>query len=378
VRGDGEEVIEELGRGVPMEQITGLSFRNGGSIVHNPNRTTGPVRDDVFPDRRLRRQRYEIEIQGVGTGLEVDTVAGSRGCPFSCRFCSFSRNPWGEKRRWSGRSPESIVEELGQIEAPLVCFTDDLFTLDMNRVEKICDLIRARSIRKKYVINARLELARRPDVMRKMERAGFCLLMLGVESTRDDVLNWLGRGLVRKKIREYFTVLRRSSMLLHAYFIVGNIGESVDDMLRISSFAHELGVDTIALSALRASPYSGLEDLVAANPGYHIAPNGRIYSDHCSVQELRRLRRRIYREFYTPRQIARSVTKVIRNGAYAFLPGLLRRSPRIAWRIIKDTRRRSRRRARRKAQGAIPVPSPKEALVPVVGSCLPRELRVEP
>ncbi len=345
VRGDGEEAMEELCRGVPVEQILGLSFRVNGTIVHNPNRATGPVRDDLYPDRRLRRHQYEVAIQGVGTGLTVDTVSASRGCPFNCRFCSFSRNPWGEKRRWSGRSPESVVEELAQIEAPVVCFTDDLFTLDMKRVERICDLILARGIRKRYLINARLEMARRPDVMRKMERAGFSLLMLGVESTKDEVLESMGKGFGTKQIREYFEVLRKSSMLLHAYFIVGNIGESVKDMLRISSFAHELGVDTIALSALRASPHSGLDELVAASPGYHIAPNGRIFSDHCSVKELRQLRRRIYREFYTPRQVAQSVGKVLRNGAIAFLPGLLRQAPRIAWRVVADVRRRAKRRA---------------------------------
>ena len=70
------------------------------------------------------------------------------------------------------------MEELAQIKANIVVFTDDLFTFDMDRVEQICDLILARGIRKKYLINARLEIARRPDVLRKMERAGFVLLML--------------------------------------------------------------------------------------------------------------------------------------------------------------------------------------------------------
>jgi radical SAM superfamily enzyme YgiQ (UPF0313 family) len=348
VRGDGEEAMAELCEGVPLERIQGLSYRSGMGIVHNPNRKTGQVRDDLFPDRRLRRYPYEVTIQGVGTGLGVDTVSASRGCPFSCRFCSFSRNPWGEKRRWSGRSPESVVEELSQITAPLVCFTDDLFTLDMNRVERLCDLILARGIRKRYIVNARLEVARRPDVLRKMERAGFSMLMLGVESAHDRILESMGKGFGTEQIRKYFKVLRRSSMLLHSYFIVGNIGESVEDILKIASFSHELGTDTIALSALRVSPHSGLEDLVAQFPDYHIARNGRIYSDHCSVQDLRRLRRRIYREFYTPRQVVHSVCKVLQNGALAYLPGLLRQSPRIAWRVVKDARRRAKRRRNRK------------------------------
>jgi len=148
VRGDGEEAMEEICRGVPLEQIAGLSFRRAGRIIHNSNRAVGPVQDDGFPDRRLRKYTYDVTVGGAGTGLEVDLVASSRGCPFHCTFCSFSRNPWGTKRKWSARSPQSVVAELEQVRARIVVFTDDLFTHDLDRVEEICDLIVARLIRK--------------------------------------------------------------------------------------------------------------------------------------------------------------------------------------------------------------------------------------
>src|SRR4030042_2260340 len=170
---------------MPLEKIDGLSYRKNGQIFHNQNRKVGPLRDDLFPLRRLRLYVYEATLDGIGTVLSIDTLAASRGCPFNCTFCSFSRNPWGEKRRWSARSPESVVEELAQIEAGMVGLTEDLFTFDMDRVEQICELILARGIRKKYIINARLETARRPGVLRKMERAGAPMLLLGIESTQD-------------------------------------------------------------------------------------------------------------------------------------------------------------------------------------------------
>ena len=241
------------------------------------------------------------------------------------------------------------MQELAEIEAPVVAFTDDLFTYDMDRVERICDLILERGIRKKYLVNARLEIARRPDLLRKMERAGFFLLMLGIESTQDKTLRSMRKGFDTARIREYFQVLRHSSMVLHGYFMVGSIGESAEEMLDTAAFAHELGVDTIALSVLRTSPYSGLEELVAATPGYHIAPSGKIYSDACSVHELREIRRQIHREFYTSRQLLRLARKGCRNGAARVLPGLLMRLPRIAWCGAVDELRRSRRRRLRAA-----------------------------
>jgi anaerobic magnesium-protoporphyrin IX monomethyl ester cyclase len=335
VRGDGEEAMEEFCRGLPLEDIAGLSYRKDGRIVHNANRKPGPVRDNLYPNRRRRRYKYDINFEDINTGLTIDTLSSSRGCPYNCSFCSFSRNPWGEKRPWSARSPESVVEELSQIEAPIVGFTDDLFTLKMDRVERICDLIIARKIHKKFLVNARLEIARHPKILRKMEQAGFVLVMLGIESTCDKTLRSMGKGFDTQQIREYCKVLRNSSMFLHGYFILGNIGESIKEMRQISSFAHELGLDTIAISTLRLSPHSGLEELVASNPGYKIAHNGKIYSDLCSCKELRQLRRRINREFYSTRQILKLGRKSIANGAIVLLPGLFLMLPKIARALVR-------------------------------------------
>ena len=348
IRGDGEEAMDEFCRRVPLDQIAGLSFRRDGRIHHNPNRSLGRVRNDLYPDRRIRRRKYVFTIKGARAGIGVDSIATSRGCPNHCVFCSFNRNPWGEMRRWTGRSPESVVDELGEIKARIVGFVDDLFTHDMDRVERICDLIIARGIRKRYFVNARLEIARRPDVLRKMEQAGFSMLMLGVESAHDKTLRSMRKGFDVARIRKHFEVLRHSRMFLHGYFILGCIGESRSDMLQIAPFAHELGLDTIALSLLRSSPHSGLDELVANAPGYHVAPNGKIYSDDCSVRQLGELRRQIYRQFYTPGQIVRIAGKGIRNDALKFLPNISLHLPHIAAASILDAWRRAGRRARKR------------------------------
>jgi magnesium-protoporphyrin IX monomethyl ester (oxidative) cyclase len=351
VRGDGEEATEEICRGMPLAKVAGLSYRKNGQIFHNPNRKVGPVRNDLFPKRHMRRYVYEATLDGIDTGLSVDTLAASRGCPFNCAFCSFSRNPWGEKRPWSARSPESVVEELSQIEAGIVGFTDDLFTFDMDRVEQICELILARGIRKKYIINARLEIARRPDIIRKMERAGFTMLLLGIESAQDKTLRAMRKGFDTAEIREHFKVLRHSRMFLHGYFILGNIGESMEEMFYISAFARELGLDTLGLSTLRFNPHSGLEELIARHPDYHIAPDGNIYSNHCSKHGLKQLRRRILREFHTPGQLFHLIHKGLQNGALSLLPALLPRLPAIVWRmghrVVKHAKRREHRQTHR-------------------------------
>ncbi|MDJ0720232.1 MAG: radical SAM protein [Desulfobacterales bacterium] len=342
VRGDGEETMEELCRGVPWDRIAGLSYRCNGRIVHNRNRSSRAVRDDYGPNRRRRRRPYEIVLMNIPTRIAFDAVSGSRGCPYNCAFCSFSRNPWGEKRKWSGRSPESIVDELAGIEAPLLGFTDDIFTHDLKRVEEICDLIIARGIHKKYVINARIEIARHPALLQKMAQAGFAILLLGIESAQDKTLRAMNKGFDTARIRKYVARLRQHAMLLNGYFILGNIGETIGEMEQIVPFAHELGLDTILLSTLRDSPYSGLTDLVARNPGYHIGANGKIYSDHCSLPELKALRRRLYHRFYSRRQILRIAGKAWRSGLLKiFLGQNARHSAYLLWAFGQAWRRRA-------------------------------------
>ena len=314
VCGDGEQAIVEVAQGRPWSEIAGLCHRDSdGRILHNAPRPNAALDDSLMPARDLRRRKYYLTSKGISTGITIDKVAGSRGCPFNCRFCSFSVNPWGVKRNWAPRSAESIVREIEQIDADLILFVDDVFTHDPKRVTEICDLLIARGIRKHYIANARLEIAKHPEVLRKMEKAGFLALLIGLESTQDVTLHSMGKGFNIETIRRYFEVLRTSRMILNAYFIVGNIGETEEQMLSTVEFARSLGVDLVHVSRLRCERYSGLIDLVEQSSGYHIDHEGFVYSDAYSAEHIANLRKQIDRQFHTPKHVAKVIWKLARH-----------------------------------------------------------------
>jgi anaerobic magnesium-protoporphyrin IX monomethyl ester cyclase len=314
VCGDGEQAIAEIASGNSWSEVAGLVYRDSdGQLVFNPPRANAPLDNDLMPARDLRRRPYYLTSKGVSTGIKIDQIAGSRGCPFNCKFCNFSINPWGVKRRWTPRTPESIVREIERIDADLIFFVDDVFTYQPDRVSAICDLLIAKRIRKHYIVNARSEIAERPDVLRKMEQAGFIALLIGVESTQDATLKSMGKGVTVDQFRQRFEVLRKSKMILNAYFIVGNIGETEEQMLSTASFARSLGVDLIHVSRLRSEPYSGLLEVVQQTPGYHIDRKGFVFSDDYSAQYIANLRKRIDRQFHTPRHVAGVVIKLWQN-----------------------------------------------------------------
>jgi len=116
-RGEGEETIREIAQGKRLSDILGISYKANGKIMHTPNRPLPPV--DIFqaPDRRLRRARYHINSKkNTVLNVPLDTVLTARGCPYNCKFCNFSTNPLGQKRKFSARSPESVVEEIAFLE----------------------------------------------------------------------------------------------------------------------------------------------------------------------------------------------------------------------------------------------------------------------
>lgn len=316
VRGDGEEIIRDLVGGVVLEDITGISYKNGNQVIHNLSRKPTSLSNHFFPLRKLRRNKYRLSLKGIDLGYDIDFMATSRGCPFSCKFCTFSRNPLGEKRAWSGRSPESVIAELKTIEAELIVMVDDNFAVDLERVEKICDLIQEEGIKKLFVITLRLEISERPDILKKMYDAGFRILSFGIESANDKILKEINKGFDTSRVRKAFQIFQDYNFFIHCYFIVGNIGEDEEDMLKISKFAKEIKTDTLELSILRTEKYSPLNDIIKDTEGYYIGADNTVYSQKYDKNELKRISKKIYKRFFTSYQCLKIARKTYSIGLF--------------------------------------------------------------
>lgn len=301
VRGEGEETIREILEGRPLERITGISYRRNGTVIHNANRPFSPVESIAAPDRSLRHNQYFLAINGVSvSGLTFDSVLSARGCPFNCKFCTFNINPLGQKRGYAARSARSVIEEIEGISAKVILMSDDNFAANPKRAEEICDALIERKIKKRFIAQARLELARSPRLLEKMVRAGFKVLLIGIESPHDWILKQLNKGFDAQTIRASFAVLKKYPILYNGYFIYGNIGETEEEMLSIASFAKEIGVDIIAFHKLRIEQFSPLRELAERTPGYHVTDTGALYSDTYSHAALKKIARKIKFSFYTP------------------------------------------------------------------------------
>lgn len=312
VRGEGEETIKEVLKGMPLENIIGISYRREGKVVHNANRPLPDINTIAAPDRTLRRNKYFLSLYGTNvTKLTFDTILSSRGCPFNCKFCTFSLNPLGQKRNYSSRSAESVVKEIEQISANAVLFSDDNFFTESKRSEEICDLIIKRKIKKRFIAQTRIDIARHPRLLEKAVKAGFKMFLLGIESPHDWILDQLNKGFGQNTIRECLAVLKKYPIYYHGNFIYGNIGETEDEMLYISKFAREIDVDSITFQKLRIDKFSPLKKVAEETSGYHVTDTGALYSDTYSHAALKKIGKRIKFSFYTPFKLLKIVRKFI-------------------------------------------------------------------
>jgi radical SAM superfamily enzyme YgiQ (UPF0313 family) len=251
---EGEYVMLELCQGIDPNEITGLIWRDGENIVMNQNRPFNADLDSLpFPDY----ESFELE-KYLGFQEKHLSLVTSRGCPYQCVFCAV-RLSMGYKFR--PRTPENVVEEIEQRYRKgwrSFQIDDDNFTLDMERAEKICDMI----IEKGLDIKWRCDNGVRADrltreLLEKMKKAGCTYISFGVEGGNDRMLAAMRKGEKIETIIKSIKLAKEAGLGVGATFIIGTPEQTYKDFLDSLMIAKNLPVDHV--SFYNMVPYPGTE-----------------------------------------------------------------------------------------------------------------------
>lgn len=262
VRGEGEFTFRELiEKGTP-ENVNGLSYKSNGELIHNPDRPFLKNLDELkFPARHLIKQ-YKYKA----FNMNCDAVETSRGCPQACRFCS---THVVYKRSWRPRSVENVIKELEIISKNKkisdVFFVDDNILVNMKRIEKLCiEIIRAKRERRikkhlHFFFQGRLDsMARYPEITKLMGKAGFWLVLVGVEATDNKGLKHVEKGCSIENIKKGIEVLHESGIIVMGNVIIGaNLDDTVEDVLITIKRTRELTLDLPSFTLLTPFPATG-------------------------------------------------------------------------------------------------------------------------
>jgi anaerobic magnesium-protoporphyrin IX monomethyl ester cyclase len=211
--------------------------------------------------RGLLLDRYQMRSMHVPSFRKQrwGYLQTSRGCPYDCTFCSPTlRQSFGH--RWRGHSAERVVDDMRRLHRDhrLTAFylLDDLFSFDRQRVLDVCQGLISGGPAVSWLVQTRADCLD-PEVLAAMRRAGCKGVKIGVEAGSDRILTSLRKGYDRAEILAAARAVKRSGIPLTACFILGNPGETLEDIQQTVQLAMDIRADMIQVAF--HTPYPGSE-----------------------------------------------------------------------------------------------------------------------
>ncbi len=321
VVGEGEVIFTELVRcldqNIELKKVKGIFFKQNSQVINTgPGESINELDSLPFPDRSLLDLKRYYNILGPKSTLA--TMISSRGCPYSCAFCSTP------KRSHRVRSPGNVVDEIEEcvkLGIRQLYFVDDTFNIAPDRIIEICDELRNRKLKIKWSFRGRIDKLSR-NLLIRVKESGCYKIHLGVETCTDDGLERLKKGITVEQIKQVFRWTRDIGINTVAYFMIGCPHEkSRKDILKTIDFSKEIDPDFALFNILMPYPFtefydSGLKSGMfkydywkefASRPQRDFQPH--FWEEWLSSGELVGLLNLAYRKFYLrPKFLFRMLT----------------------------------------------------------------------
>ena len=246
--------------------MVGLWYKEDGRIINGGERELIKDLDALpYPARHLfELDKYPLYAPN---GEPMLTVLSSRGCPYNCSFCF--KGIVG--RTYRQRSPQNIADELQHvIDAYGVrnfYFIDDLFTIDVRRLEAIMDHFIERKMDILWRCLARVDRVK-PDLLKKMYKAGCRQIHYGIESGNEEVLKRTAKHIQLEQVRQAVQWTEEAGIRSKGYFILGLPGDNEETMQETIEFAASLDLTEAMFSIATPMPGTQLwSELVRKRPG---------------------------------------------------------------------------------------------------------------
>jgi radical SAM superfamily enzyme YgiQ (UPF0313 family) len=309
VRGEGEvtfaELLVRLERGESLDGLPGLTFRENGAVMDNPNRGLIDNLDE------LPLPAYELvpPITRYQPGMPIcrTNIITSRGCPYECKFCSVQVF-WDRRVRY--KSHARVIEELRYLRdtvgSGFIDFADDTFTVNMRHAREFCrELIRA-DLGLEWFCRSRVDRVDE-ELLSLLRQAGCSLIFYGAESGSPQMLDYVGKGIDREQILQAVRATASTGLKPILSFIYGFPDETRQEMETSIAFARsclEEGAYWISFQRLTALPGTPIADRITGQfdlGGAYIGGSDRLRGEDFieSVRPMIRAHPTIFPSYYT-------------------------------------------------------------------------------
>ncbi|HEX6806198.1 MAG TPA: radical SAM protein [Terriglobales bacterium] len=243
VRGQGEQtflqVIDAIRGKVDRKSISGLSYKAGGEIQHNPERTMRSP--DEFPPLPYHRIPVEKYLLPTFLGRRTAVHQASIGCPFRCNFCgvvTFSGSR--EKMESPARTAGVLGRLVDTYGVDAVQFYDNNFFLREDHTRELMDRMEPLGLR--WWCEGRTDIMMRysDSTWEAIRRAGCAMIFFGAESGSNETLKAMNKDLRAEDTVALASRIRRFGIIPEFSIIFGNPKDPEGDTSDCIRFIRQL------------------------------------------------------------------------------------------------------------------------------------------
>ncbi|MDO8517239.1 MAG: radical SAM protein [Nanoarchaeota archaeon] len=251
VKGEGEEALVSIISGKEKEGII------PGSCIKDLDSLPKIDRDliDMKYYQKGKDRTPGTHLHFVPPNTKLNSIIGTRGCPFNCIFC---HNSWrGLPVRMN--SAKHIIEEMKELEekyqTEAVFFMDDDFLFSKQRVNEFCDLYKKEGLKIIWGCQSRVT-AVDEEILKKLKEANCKQITFGLESGSQRILGILknNRTTVEQN-KNAIKLVKEAGILACGSFMIGNPGETEEEILETKKFIIENDLDGFGVSV--TTPFPG-------------------------------------------------------------------------------------------------------------------------
>jgi len=265
-RGEGDlsfnEAVNALEDETDLKEVDGLSFKRNGKFIHNRSRELEDLSQIKLPDRKARLWKDFGVLK-----VPWDLIEFSRGCLMSCNFCNI-QNMYG--RTFRTHKMERVmmdIVEAKQAGTKILLFVDDNITTDVKRFEDLCDEIITNG-HNDLIYGGQVSskgIASSETLVKKMAKAGFKYVFLGIESPSKKNLAELNKGDIVEKSERSVKYLQKHGISIAGGFIIGNPDDDFEKIEDTYRFAKSLRTDFPAVQILVPYPKTKIREKLMQN-----------------------------------------------------------------------------------------------------------------